>query len=93
MSDYTYQMSGWRGGACVSTARYTQIEKVRDHLCSKGLYGDVTEWCEARHDCVYVVTCPDCGEEFMLDEQDYDDLLRWSTSANQACGVNFPHAV
>lgn len=68
------------------------VDGVREHLCSKGLYGDVTEWCETRHDCVYVVTCPDCGQEFMLTDEEYDELLVWSQSGEQACGVDFPHA-
>ncbi len=68
------------------------VDKVREHLCSKGLYGDVTEWCEARNDCVYVVTCPDCSKEFMLTDIEYDELLAWSQSSDQACGVDFPHA-
>ena len=68
------------------------VDKVREHLCSKGLYGDVTEWCEARNDCVYVVSCPDCSEEFMLTDIEYDELLAWSQSSDQACGVDFPHA-
>jgi hypothetical protein len=66
------------------------VDQVRDHLCSKGLFGDVTEWCESRNDCVYVVTCPDCQMEFMLNDDEYDELLLWSRTANQACGVDFP---
>lgn len=68
------------------------VDRVREHLCSKGLYGDVTEWCETRNDCIYVVTCPDCGEEFMLIDDEYDVLLHWSRSSDQACGVDFPKA-
>lgn len=66
------------------------VDQVRDHLCSKGLFGDVTEWCESRNDCVYVVTCPDCQTEFMLNDDEYDEFLLWSRTANQACGVDFP---
>jgi len=76
----------------MSVSPVSAIDRVREHLCSKGLYGDVTEWCETRNDCVYVVTCPDCQEEFVLDEFEYDALLNWSRSSEQACGVNFPHA-
>lgn len=68
------------------------VDLVREHLCSKDLYGDVTEWCEARNDCVYVVTCPDCSQEFMLTDIEYDELLAWSQSSDRACGVDFPHA-
>lgn len=68
------------------------VDRVREHLCSKGLYGDVTEWCEARNDCVYVVTCPECREEFILTDDEYHTLLLWSRSSEQACGVDFPKA-
>lgn len=63
------------------------VDQVREHLCSKGLYGDVTEWCEMRGDCVWVVTCPDCRQAFTLDEDTYDELLAWSRSADQSCGI------
>jgi hypothetical protein len=63
------------------------VDQVRDHLCSKGLFGDVTELCEMRGDCVWVVTCPDCSKTFTLDEDEYDELLRWSRMPGQTCGV------
>lgn len=64
------------------------VDRVRDHLCSKGLFGDVAELCETRGDCVFVVTCPDCKMSFALDEDEYEDLLRWSRSSQQACGIS-----
>jgi hypothetical protein len=63
------------------------VDHILAHLCSKGLYGDVTEWCEMRHDCVIVVTCPDCGEMFTLDEDEYDALVRISRDEPRACGI------
>lgn len=64
------------------------VHEVLAHLCDKGLYGDVSEWCEMRHDCVYVVTCPDCSERFTLDEQEYEELLRLSLATEgRACGI------
>ena len=39
----------------------TIVERVLSHLCSKEVYGDVTEWCEMRNDCVIVVRCPRRG--------------------------------
>jgi hypothetical protein len=63
------------------------VDEVREHLCSKGLYGDVTQWCEMRGDCVWVVTCPDCHHAFTLDEDDYEALVAWSRSSGQSCGV------
>jgi hypothetical protein len=63
------------------------VDHILSHLCGKGIYGDVTEWCEMRNDCVFVVSCPDCGEMFTLDEDEYDDLIRLSTAEPRACGI------
>ena len=63
------------------------VERVRDHLCAKGLFGDVAELCEMRGDCVFVVTCPDCGQVFTLDDDDYEELLHWSQTSGQSCGI------
>jgi hypothetical protein len=65
----------------------TTVRQILAHLCAKGLYGDVTEWCEMRNDCVFVVRCPDCGELFSLDEDEYDDLVRMSRAEPRACGI------
>jgi hypothetical protein len=64
------------------------VETVLAHLCSKGLYGDVTEWCEMRNDCVFVVSCPDCNEMFTLDEREYEELVRLSHAEPRACGIH-----
>ena len=63
------------------------VDFVHSHLCSKGLFGDVTQWCEMRNDCVFVVTCPDCGDSFALDEDEYDLLLERSRETAPACGI------
>ena len=63
------------------------VDLVRQHLCGKGLYGDVTEWCEMRGDCVWVITCPDCRQMFTLDEDGYQELVAWSQSEGQNCGI------
>ena len=65
------------------------VDLVREHLSTKGLFGDVAELCETRGDCVFVVTCPDCNSRFTLDEDEYEDLLRWSRSSQQSCGISF----
>ncbi|MBX6754231.1 MAG: hypothetical protein IRY86_08360 [Thermorudis peleae] len=62
------------------------VETILAHLCAKGVYGDVTEWCETRADCVFVVTCPDCGQAFTLTEDELALLLQRSRE-RQACGV------
>ncbi len=66
----------------------SSVDRVRDHLCSKGIYGDVAELCEMRGDCTWVVTCPECGTMFTLDEDEHEELLRWSQSSGQSCGIN-----
>ena len=76
-----------RSNAMSSTTSAT-VDRVIEHLCSKGLFGDIAEMCESRGDCVFVVTCPDCKTMFTLDEDDYDALLRWSESSVESCGVN-----
>lgn len=64
------------------------VDRVLDHLCSKGIYGDVAELCEMRGDCTWVVTCPECGTMFSLDDEEYDELLNWSQSSGQSCGIS-----
>lgn len=65
----------------------SQVAQIHQHLCSKGLYGDVTEWCEMRGDCVWVVTCPDCRKTFTIDEDEYQELVALSRSEGQSCGI------
>jgi len=65
----------------------TTVEIVLSHLCAKGLYGDVVEWCEMRHDCVFVVRCPDCNQSFTLDEREYEELVTLSRTQPAACGI------
>lgn len=73
----------------MSSHATTAVDRVIEHLCSKGLFGDVAELCESRNDCVVVVTCPDCGHMFTLDDDEYDVLLNWSRTTTQSCGVPF----
>lgn len=60
--------------------------EVLEHLCQKGIYGDVTEWCEMRGDCVIVVTCPDCRQQFTLQDHEYEELIELS-AGGLACGI------
>ena len=64
------------------------VDHILAHLCSKGVYGDVTEWCEMRNDCVIVVRCPDCNEMFTLDDAEYEELLRLSREEPRSCGIH-----
>lgn len=63
------------------------VERILAHLCEKGIVGDVTEWCEMRHDCVIVVTCPDCRDEYTIEEDEFDMLVRLSQERGFSCGV------
>jgi hypothetical protein len=63
------------------------VDQVLTHLCHKGLYGDVVEWCEMRNDCVYVVTCPECRTSFTLLDEEYEALIERIEQAGLACGV------
>jgi hypothetical protein len=66
---------------------------ILQHLCASDChaFGSVRQWCETRGDCVYAIVCPDCQQQFLIEETDLADLERW-TDANgylQACGVRF----
>lgn len=63
------------------------VEQVLSHLCGKGIFGDVAEWCEMRGDCVFVVTCPDCRHSFTLGEEEYEVLVRRSEEVGLSCGI------
>ena len=76
-----------RLGGAMLEPRLSLVEEVLSHLCGKNVYGYVTEWCEMRHDCVYVVTCPECGQSFMLLEEEYDALIELSTQRAGSCGI------
>ena len=71
----------------MSSPASATVDRVIEHLCSKGLFGDIAELCETRGDCVFVVTCTDCKATFTLDDDDYDALVHWSKSSEQSCGI------
>lgn len=68
-----------------------QAMEVISHLCEGDCltFGTVVSWCEARGDCVYLVTCPNCGAKYQLDEDDLCALERWTDAHGDAlvCGV------
>src|SRR5690606_665694 len=59
------------GEGAMTSDQLSVVDQVLTHLCHKGLYGDVVEWCEMRNDCVYVVTCPECRTSFTLLDEEY----------------------
>ena len=67
--------------------------EVIAHLCEGDChaFGDLIEWCEARGDCTVAVVCPSCSKQWIIDDDELDDLKRW-TAANGStlgCGVTF----
>lgn len=67
------------------------VRAVLDHLCSDRCHGFglTAEHCETRGDCVIVVTCPACGKCYTLDDEQYEQLLRWTSGQGTAlaCGI------
>jgi hypothetical protein len=66
---------------------------VLRHLCAghcRG-YGAVFEWCETRGDCAHAVVCPVCEAQFVIDDDELDELLRWTDEQGHAlvCGVRW----
>jgi hypothetical protein len=69
---------------------------VRDiilHLCQGDChtYGFVVEMCETRGDCVSVIHCPGCRARFLVDDDELDELRRWTDEEGRAlvCGVQW----
>jgi hypothetical protein len=66
---------------------------VLHHLCQGAChtFGGVLEWCEARGDCAQAVVCPVCAAQFVVDDDELAELLRWTNDQGQAlvCGVRW----
>ncbi|HYI24622.1 MAG TPA: MJ0042-type zinc finger domain-containing protein [Thermomicrobiales bacterium] len=47
------------------------------------------QWCESRGDCTYAIVCPTCSTQFLVDEDDLNDLERWTDSQGNTlvCGI------
>jgi hypothetical protein len=69
------------------------VLSVLHHLCRGDChtFGGVVEWCEARGDCAQAVVCPTCAAQFVVDDDELDELLRWTNDQGQAlvCGVRW----
>jgi hypothetical protein len=69
------------------------VLNVLHHLCHGGChsFGGVLEWCEARGDCAQAVVCPVCAAQFVVDDDELTELLRWTDDQGQAlvCGVRW----
>jgi hypothetical protein len=66
---------------------------VLRHLCEGDChsFGGVLEWCETRGDCAQAVVCPVCATQFVVDDDELTELLRWTDDKGQAlvCGVRW----
>ena len=69
------------------------VREVLMHLCEaeNPSYGSIIEWCEARGDCCQAVVCPECGAQYLLDEEEMAELRVISARTGDilACGVVF----
>jgi len=69
----------------------TSVQAILAHLCGDPCrtYGSVIEWCETRGDCIQAVVCPTCRKEFVIDDDEFAELRRWTAQDGSvlACGV------
>jgi hypothetical protein len=71
------------------------VREILAHLCAGDercrAFGFVVEWCESRHDCAYAVMCPGCGLQFLVSDEDLDELRAWTDAEGNrlVCGVNW----
>jgi hypothetical protein len=69
------------------------VMAVLRHLCEGDChtFGGVLEWREARGDCCQAVVCPVCSVQFVVDDDELAELLRWTDERGQAlvCGVRW----
>ena len=69
------------------------VRQILDHLCRGEChaYGDIMEWCESRGDCCHAVVCPACATQFVIDDEEMDELRRWTDREGHplACGVRW----
>jgi len=69
------------------------VQHILTHLCEGDChaYGDVLEWCETRGDCSFAVICPECRPQFVIDDEEMDQLRQWTIRHGSllVCGVRF----
>ncbi len=79
--------------ALVAESISPTVLAVLSHLCQGEChtFGGVMEWCEARGDCAQAVICPTCAAQFVVDDDELAELLRWTNDQGQAlvCGVRW----
>ena len=69
------------------------VREILMHLCESEnpTYGSIVEWCETRGDCAQAVVCPNCGAQYLLDDEELSELRLVSTRTTDmlSCGVVF----
>jgi len=69
------------------------VVAILRHLCQEPChtFGAVLEWCEARGDCAQAIVCPVCSTQYVVDDDELTELLRWTDDRGQAlvCGVRW----
>jgi hypothetical protein len=69
------------------------VRDILKHLCEgeNPSYGAIIEWCETRGDCAQAVVCPECGAQYLLDDDEMAELRVISARTGEilACGVVF----
>ena len=67
------------------------VREILMHLCEmeNPSYGSIIEWCETRGDCAQAVVCPECGVQYLLDDEEMAELRVISARTGEilACGV------
>jgi len=67
------------------------VREILMHLCEmeNPSYGSIIEWCETRGDCAQAVVCPDCGVQYLLDDDEMAELRVISARTGEilSCGV------
>jgi hypothetical protein len=69
------------------------VGQILRHLCEGDCraFGDVLEWCEARGDCWHAVVCPTCGSQFVIEDDELDELRQWTARHGNlfVCGIRW----
>jgi hypothetical protein len=69
------------------------VQQILSHLCEGKChaFGDLLEWCEARGDCSHAVVCPECSTQFVIDNEELDELRLWTLRHGSllVCGINY----
>jgi hypothetical protein len=69
------------------------VQEILTHLCEGDChtFGDLLEWCESRGDCSHAIVCPECKTQFLIDEDELQELRMWTirNGSMLVCGVRY----